>query len=294
MGDTQVKTCSKCKEAKPLDEFYFIKARGGYYSPRCISCSIEDLRLRRRKHGMKPQHRQTPDQKERGVKTCSKCLQEKKLEDFRFRKDQGKHVSICRECEHARQREYDATHREQHKTYMLDYNKKYYWDNKPELVEKKRAWQKENAERIKEKRRIYEKENREMIQARHRKYLRVYDKKRKANDPLYKFAVQTRNLISGSFTRRGYTKRSHCYEILGCDWQTFYDHLMKTWKDNYGTEWNGEPCHIDHIIPLATAKTEQDIIDLCYYENLQLLKPEDNLLKNDSLEWELPKGGDGE
>ena len=42
---------------------------------------------------------------------------------------------------------------------------------------------------------------------------------------------------------------------------------------------NKEKVHIDHIIPLATAKTEEDVIKLCHYTNLQLLKAKDNLKK---------------
>ena len=57
-------------------------------------------------------------------------------------------------------------------------------------------------------------------------------------------------------------------------------HLKETWLKNYGKEWNGEPYHIDHIIPLATATSEKEIIDLCYYKNLQMLTPKDNLVKN--------------
>ena len=37
--------------------------------------------------------------------------------------------------------------------------------------------------------------------------------------------------------------------------------------------------HIDHIVPLATAQTEEDVIKLCHYTNLQLLTAKDNLEK---------------
>jgi hypothetical protein len=43
--------------------------------------------------------------------------------------------------------------------------------------------------------------------------------------------------------------------------------------DNYG-QW-----HIDHIIPLATAKTEQDVYTLSHYTNLQPLWAKDNISK---------------
>ena len=45
--------------------------------------------------------------------------------------------------------------------------------------------------------------------------------------------------------------------------------------DNYG-KW-----HIDHIIPLNSAKTEEEIIKLCYYTNLQPLWASDNIRKKD-------------
>mgnify|MGYP002132731409 FL=1 len=45
-----------------------------------------------------------------------------------------------------------------------------------------------------------------------------------------------------------------------------------TW-DNYG-DW-----HIDHIIPLNSAQTEEDLYKLCHYSNLQPLWALDNLKK---------------
>ena len=84
---------------------------------------------------------------------------------------------------------------------------------------------------------------------------------------------------------RGYPKNTHTYEIIGCDYNTLWEHLKDSWLKNYGTEWNGEEYHIDHIVPLATARTEQDVIRLCHYTNLQMLKPEDNLEKRDKLDW---------
>ncbi len=41
--------------------------------------------------------------------------------------------------------------------------------------------------------------------------------------------------------------------------------------------------HVDHIIPLATAKTEDEVIKLCHYSNLQPLWAEDNWAKSDKI-----------
>ena len=47
--------------------------------------------------------------------------------------------------------------------------------------------------------------------------------------------------------------------------------------DNYG-KW-----HIDHIIPLSSAKTEQDILKLCHYTNLQPLWAKGNIIKSNKI-----------
>jgi hypothetical protein len=45
--------------------------------------------------------------------------------------------------------------------------------------------------------------------------------------------------------------------------------------------------HIDHIIPISTAKTEQDVIKLNHYTNLQWLIDKDNLKKSNRLNWDI-------
>ena len=91
-------------------------------------------------------------------------------------------------------------------------------------------------------------------------------------------------MIRQSFLRKGIKKEYKCEKILCCDILTFKNYLLQTFKNNYGYEWNGkESVHIDHIIPLDTANTEEEIIKLCHYTNLQLLKAKDNLKKSNKL-----------
>lgn len=277
MNNDQVKVCTKCNISKPLSEYNKNKNI-------CKPCE---------KEYKKEYYQKNKDKIKAKVSEYRENNKDKVQETNRKYKEN--HRQLLRE----KAKVYYHDHAEELKgtrnEYLSEYNKKYYEDNKEELINKKRQYQKDNADKIKEYRKIYEENNKERIRARHTNYLRTYTKERKAKDPLFKMALQVRGLISGSFTRRGYTKKSHTYEILGCDYDTFYNHLLKTYKDNYGVEWDGkEEVHIDHITPLAIAENEEDIIALCYYTNLQLLKAKDNLAKNDKLDYVLKSVSDEE
>ena len=95
-------------------------------------------------------------------------------------------------------------------------------------------------------------------------------------------------MIKDCFKRKSIIKNEKSEEILGCNIDFFQKYLLKTYKKNYGIEWDGiEKVHIDHIIPLSTANTEEEVIKLCHYTNLQLLKAKDNLKKSNKIDWEL-------
>lgn len=98
---------------------------------------------------------------------------------------------------------------------------------------------------------------------------------------------RVRCLIYTKLRRGGYTKRSRTYEILGCDFETLAAHLAAKFQPGMSWENRGE-WHIDHIVPLATAQTEEDVIRLNHYTNLQPLWAADNLAKGARLDW-VPK-----
>jgi hypothetical protein len=107
-----------------------------------------------------------------------------------------------------------------------------------------------------------------------------YQRKQRKVNPFYYFKDKLRSLIRISFKSANYTKKSKTYEIVGLDFETLKNYLEYTWFQNYGTEYAGENVHVDHIIPIATAKTEEDVIKLNHYTNLQYLTPEDNKRKH--------------
>lgn len=111
---------------------------------------------------------------------------------------------------------------------------------------------------------------------------RINHNKRMQEDELYKFKVKIRKFICQSFKRKKESKMMHTEEVLGCSFEEFMSHMCSLFQDgmtidNYG-EWQ-----VDHIVPLSTAKTKEDVIKLCHYTNLQPLWASDNRAKSNKL-----------
>jgi hypothetical protein len=106
----------------------------------------------------------------------------------------------------------------------------------------------------------------------------IYKRNRKKTDSLFKITQNIKTLISNSFKKYKFKKTSKTANILGCTFDEFKTHLeskFELWMnwDNHGL-YNGTEMFgwdIDHIIPLSYAVTEDDIIKLNHYSNLQPL-----------------------
>lgn len=172
---------------------------------------------------------------------------------------------------------------EANKERIKEYRKQQYENNKEQEIEANKQWRKNNSDHMKEYRKNditkaikkrYNQNNKEKIN----NYNKQYNKERKAKDPLYKLTTGLRTRISMLIKQNGFKRTSKTQTILGCTFEHFKLHLENkflTWMnwDNYGL-YNGEPNYgwdIDHIIPLSTAKTIEDLHKLCHYTNLQPL-----------------------
>lgn len=213
------------------------------------------------------------------MKTCSKCNIEKELEEFPKRKvSKDGRNAMCKKCANERSLK-NGTHkryRDKNPDKIKDQNKKQYQKVKdnPIRTEYKKNYYQLNKENINKKKKIYRKSNKDKLN--NQRNIRY--KERINEDELFHIFEKIRGLIRMSFKRKNVIKSKKTNEILGCTYQEFKQYLESkfepwmTWENRglYNGEFN-YGWDIDHIIPLSSAETEEEIIKLNHYTNLQPL-----------------------
>lgn len=249
------------------------------------------------------------------TKICNKCGVEKTIDNFAFRYDTNKYRNDCKQCKS----KYDKIYREKNKERLKklrqqhydkearkEYHKKYYQEHRNKIFEYQKNYRKNSP-----KRKEYEKKYRELNKDRIAQYRLEHRNQRRETEikwreknkdkmaeytkrkylktkttPILKFKNQLRNMIKDSFKRKKYKKSKKVQEICGCSIDDLINYLIMTYEQNYNVKWDwkyAKDVHIDHKKPLKYATTEEDVIKLCHYSNLQLLKAEDNLKKGSKI-----------
>lgn len=286
----ETKICSCCKLKKNINEFHKKSDSKDGHHPYCKECSS----IKRKKYYQ--------ENKEHSKKIMKKYYQNNKS---KVRKSNQKWY-----FEHQQEiKEYNKRYFNENKDKLLKQQKEYYENNKDIILKKQNEYYKQHKDKINEKRKEYLKEynkkyketHKEEIKAKKKKYRQENkDKTREQskrhyynvlkNNELLLFKKRIRGLIRTSLDRKKQTKNNYTEEILGCSIECFVNYLINTYEKNYNEKWKDEflsKVHIDHIIPLKYAKTEEEVIKYCHYSNLQLLKKKDNLEKGSNKEWEL-------
>jgi hypothetical protein len=106
--------------------------------------------------------------------------------------------------------------------------------------------------------------------------------KKYKSDPIFNFKKKLRKRIGEAFKNKGFSKTSKTREILGAEWKVIKEYFEKRFQEGMTWENHGE-WHIDHILPISTATSPEDVIRLNHYTNLQPLWAEDNIKKSDTL-----------
>ena len=192
---------------------------------------------------------------------------------------------------------------DKNKDKILEHKKEYRELNKEKISEKKRQYHKLNKEKIKlsnkkwydnnvENKQIYNKEYREQNKDKINEWIkeyrknsekyketkRLYENNKYKSDSLFKLKRVYSSLIRNSHKRKNIDKNLKSVDILGCSINEFKKHLeskFEPWMnwENYGL-YNGELNYgwdIDHIIPISTATTEESLLKLNHFSNLQPL-----------------------
>jgi len=189
-------------------------------------------------------------------KICNRCKIHKDLYEFNKNsssKDGLRHY--CRECQKK----------------MSD---SYHQNNLDLIKKRKKEWTKNNPEKVKNSRKkSYEKDGKQISKSKYEQY-----KKNPINYLKLLMRSRIRKITKISFIKKNKTSM----EIVGCTPIKLKEHLEKQFTA--GMSWDNQgKWHIDHIIPLSSAKNEEEIYKLCHYTNLQPLWAEENLKKSNKL-----------
>ena len=115
-----------------------------------------------------------------------------------------------------------------------------------------------------------------------KEYQKNYKSNRRKTDILFKLSDVMRSRLSGFLKKNKITKKNGTLKIVGCSPQELKLYLEQRFSDkmswkNYG-EW-----HVDHKIPLSSAKTEEELYKLCHFTNLQPMWATENIKKGSKI-----------
>lgn len=197
------------------------------------------------------------------TKICRECKEEKNICEFNiYNKVKGYRINVCKLCKSKYQKEYNKNTSEIRRKIKKEYRIK----NSNFIKLKKKKYYEENKEKIREYKRKWETDK--------RKNNLLFKLKQLVRGRIYKFIKSTNGKIY---------KSNKTFDIVGCSPEQLKEHIEKQFTDGMSWELMGKYIHIDHIIPLSTSNTQEDMYKLCHYTNLQPLWAEDNLKKGDKL-----------
>jgi hypothetical protein len=206
-------------------------------------------------------------------KCCTTCLEEKSIDEFgkSKRSKDGYHYD-CKKCKNYKSSKY----------YNKETKRNYYQNNKEIILNKSKSHYYLNKEAKLKYQNFYGKINRDKINE--------YKRNRFQTDFIFRYIQLIRNIIKKSLKRGGYLKNKTAEKILGCSYQEFQIYIesqFEAWmcwenNGNYTGNYN-ETWQYDHIIPISSAMTEEEVLKLSHYTNFRPLCSKKNLEKSDKI-----------
>jgi len=220
------------------------------------------------------------------MKICTKCGIEKEKCEFTLRKDNQKYMSRCKLCD----KEYLTEYYKKNKKILLERSNLYYKENTEVKLIYSKKYRENNVDKIKKRSEDYLKNNgqknrdRTKIWRQNNKEKRNFaEKERRKKDPMVRLTQYLRSRTGFYFKKIGVDKNDKTFKIIGCSLVFLKEFIEKKFTEGMSWELMGKHIHVDHIIPLSYAKTEDELYKLCHYTNLQPLWAEDNLKKSNKI-----------
>ena len=216
------------------------------------------------------------------TKVCSICKNDKGVCEFgKSKSSKDGLLYCCKKCNNERGKKYIKENPKK----VLEQQKKWR-DKNPEWVyNRHKKWREENPEKNKELKKNWYKNNphkRKEYRENYKPRKHEQRKERRESDPIFALINNVRSRLYKYLTKLDITKKNKTFDIVGCNPLQLKEHLEKQFVD--GMTWkNKRDWHIDHIIPLSSAKTEDELYKLCHYTNLQPLWAIDNIKKGNKI-----------
>jgi len=178
-------------------------------------------------------------------------------------------------------KQYQKEWREANKISLALYHRNYRKDNPDVNKTNIKKYRENNHDTAKKSSKTYKDNNQDKIKAYRESYKTRRNElvqEKKKNDPLYKLKSNIRSGLLKAFKRINSKKNNKTVVILGCSFEEFRQYIesqFEPWMNwsNHGL-YNGELNYgwdIDHIEPISSAKTEEDVIRLSHHTNLRPL-----------------------
>lgn len=316
-----MKTCTKCNTEKDESCFKVRKERKGALNSMCRDCCS----IQRREYKDKNKEKLRQNNKEYYDRTKESTREKKRLYREKNKEKQRIQKQIYRQNNKDRIKERTRLYEQNNKEKIAKRKKEYSKKNPEKTEQRRRKWVEQNKEKVceysrnykqnnQDKELEYRKKNRDLNKEKAReRYRNEVDKdplpmRKKRHDyfqrtkkerskhlidkiksnPIFRLQSRIRGTVGLAIRNKGFSKKSKTSQIVGCSYEELLEHLIKTAVKNYGYFSSAIKYEIDHINPLATAKTEDDVLKLNHYSNLQYLYSHDNGKKRDRLDFVLP------
>lgn len=194
------------------------------------------------------------------MKQCKICKETKPLECFAKNKQQKDGYNVyCKPCVSEK------------------YSNKWYQANKEKHNTNEKLRRRENCELVKKRSAEYYRKNKKRIL----ETQLIYQSYKYKTDPMYAMKTTLAATIRSAITYKGLEwaeGKPRTHKLIGCSYQelkVYLESKFESWMswENRG-KYNGKPnfgWDIDHIIPLSSATTIDELQKLCHYTNLQPL-----------------------